>query len=56
MTADENAEADFEGLWYRWRCSDQRCDLITDSEDDPRRQEVTCDGCGLVQTVSDGVA
>lgn len=40
---------EFEGVFYHWRCSN--CDEITQSEDDPRHTEQTCDVCGVTAEV-----
>lgn len=41
---EEEVEADFEGIVYRWRCPE--CENIMEDEEDPRGNHVVCDGCG----------
>lgn len=41
---DELPIADDEGIWYRWRCPS--CEAMNESENDTRRQRVTCADCG----------
>lgn len=43
-------EADFEGVWYRWRCPS--CDDMNEVEEDIRGSEVECSMCDWSGRVS----
>ena len=43
-------EALFEGVFYRWLCP--RCEDVNEDENDIRGDDVECDSCGWVGTVS----
>lgn len=43
-------EADFEGVWYRWRCP--ACEDMNETEEDIRGSEVECDYCPWTGRVS----
>ncbi|MFE6966927.1 hypothetical protein ACFVAJ_17585 [Agromyces sp. NPDC057679] len=45
---DDELEADFEGIWYRWRCPG--CDNINEQENDPRGEEIECEVCDYTGT------